>query len=69
MKKDKEYRKQQRRERGKQKALERQADKILKRDEEFQKLKEHSNNPLTTLKFKTLQNQTPCYIKINANTL
>ena len=36
----KEYRKQQRRERGKQKALERQADKILKRDEEFQKLKD-----------------------------
>ena len=53
MKKDKEYRKQQRRERGKQKALERQADKILKRDEEFQKLKEQGHK-IDVEKFKKL---------------
>ena len=49
----KEYRKKQRRERGKQKALERQADKILKRDEEFQKLKEQGHK-IDVEKFKKL---------------
>jgi len=41
--KDKEYKKEKRKERLKQKALERRADEILKRDEEIQKLREQGS--------------------------
>ena len=53
VKEDKEYKKQRRKERAKQKALERQADQILKRDEEFQKLKEQGHK-IDVEKFKKL---------------
>jgi hypothetical protein len=43
MKESKEYKKQQRTQRVKQKQLERQADELLKRDEESQKLREQGN--------------------------
>jgi hypothetical protein len=43
MKEDKEYKKEKRTQRAKQKQLERQADELLKRDEEAQKLREQGN--------------------------
>ena len=53
VKEDKEYKKEKRTQRAKQKALERQADELLKRDEEFQKLKEQGHK-IDVEKFKKL---------------
>ena len=53
MKEDKEYKKQQRTQRLKQKQLERQADEMLKRDEEAQKLREQGTK-IDVDKFKKL---------------
>ena len=53
MKEDKEYKKEKHKQRAKQKALERQADKLLKRDEEFQKLKQQGHK-IDVEKFKKL---------------
>jgi hypothetical protein len=53
MKEDKEYKKEKRTQRAKQKALERQADELLKRDEEAQKLREQGNK-IDVDKFKKL---------------
>jgi len=51
--KDKEYKKEKRKERLKQKALERRADEILKQDEKAQKLKEQGHK-IDVDKFKKL---------------
>jgi hypothetical protein len=51
--KDKEYKKEKRKERLKQKALERRADEILKQDEKSQKLKEQGHK-IDINKFKKL---------------
>jgi len=51
--KDKEYKKEKRKERLKQKALERRADEILKQDEKSQKLKEQGHK-IDIDKFKKL---------------
>jgi hypothetical protein len=53
MKEDKEYKKEKRSEAAKRKALERQADEMLKKDEEAQKLREQGTK-IDVNKFKNL---------------